>query len=758
MINYPKLIVYSLILVFFFQTLELKTSDVSIRHESVNNKVIDLGIAYKGNDFRDSIFTNFIINNKSDVNYIMRRGFPNGNAIYQVATGDLSHIQFSDQGNNYPKSIPANSESNLRIQYLYSSAPLIESNLNQCFLQISITDPIDDNKVVAKDTFRIIARWTNKYIGLYEDKIEFDSVYINPIAPVSKSLNIKNVYLKNLNIIGSKSEYLTPLIGDGEFEIDNLELPINLPSKSPLKIGLRYLPKDTITDIMNLEYYFNPFENDGDFVTVDTIKTQISGTGVIQKIDLINILTNQSLNTNTEYPIIDLGERKLGAIDTVKFILKNNGNFEYKVLNEQIISADKNKYIIDDSHIKNSVYNKLESDTVQLIIESQSRGVIDSEYIFRTDLIERGIKGATPKNSIYKVKLSGEVLAPMASIALDSLKFDDVIFSPNCPNYINKEIRIKNIGNAPLEILDIRLINADDFDYNISRSTIPSLEEAIINIKFEPQKEGEIFGALYIVTNEKMGNDTLRLYLNGYGIPTARMELKIEDIDAKPGSAIKVPILVESAKIKNIKGYSDLIEYDRTLLEFNEVIYQNTASYPPNIGNVVKISDGLLEININGFNNNNFTESDTLLILVFNTFLGNKDQTYINFGIPRFSTDNCDDILDLEIKSGLFRLDSICGLDYKVYESNGNIFDFEGVYPNPAFSETNILFSLPFRSSINLKLIDRFGREVRNIKDIEFPGGKYSFKLDLRNIAPGPYIINFTSGIYNKSKKIIISK
>ena len=79
-------------------------------------------------------------------------------------------------------------------------------------------------------------------------------------------------------------------------------------------------------------------------------------------------------------------------------------------------------------------------------------------------------------------------------------------------------------------------------------------------------------------------------------------------------------------------------------------------------------------------------------------------------------------------------------------------------YPNPFNPSTTILFDLPSRSSVSLKVYDILGREVSTIVSEELQAGSYTRQWNAANIPSGVYLYRLQAGTYSDSKKFLLLK
>jgi len=88
-----------------------------------------------------------------------------------------------------------------------------------------------------------------------------------------------------------------------------------------------------------------------------------------------------------------------------------------------------------------------------------------------------------------------------------------------------------------------------------------------------------------------------------------------------------------------------------------------------------------------------------------------------------------------------------------------DIYSLGQNYPNPFNPTTNIKFSLPNASVVNLVIFDILGREIASlIKNESLKAGNYSFDFDASMLTSGVYFYKLTAGDFSEVKKMILVK
>jgi hypothetical protein len=79
-------------------------------------------------------------------------------------------------------------------------------------------------------------------------------------------------------------------------------------------------------------------------------------------------------------------------------------------------------------------------------------------------------------------------------------------------------------------------------------------------------------------------------------------------------------------------------------------------------------------------------------------------------------------------------------------------------YPNPFNSVTNISFSLPSKSIVQLKVYNILGNEIAVICNGQMEAGTHTVKFDASKLASGMYIYKLTAGNFVQTRKMMLLK
>ena len=79
-------------------------------------------------------------------------------------------------------------------------------------------------------------------------------------------------------------------------------------------------------------------------------------------------------------------------------------------------------------------------------------------------------------------------------------------------------------------------------------------------------------------------------------------------------------------------------------------------------------------------------------------------------------------------------------------------------YPNPFNPSTTVVFDLPEKSFVSVKLYSITGEEVRTIVNEQMDAGRRYFLIDGNGLSSGVYLLRMISNDFVNTKKIIMMK
>ncbi len=148
-----------------------------------------------------------------------------------------------------------------------------------------------------------------------------------------------------------------------------------------------------------------------------------------------------------------------------------------------------------------------------------------------------------------------------------------------------------------------------------------------------------------------------------------------------------------------------------------------------------------------------------------------SDTAYVYFDIfvPLWPGDPPDDFISYSVFSYLDTSQHIdssfnlqpsitVGIDDEIDGILPSRFVLEQNYPNPFNPTTNIAYSLPFRTDVQLQIYDILGREIESIDLGNKGAGEYIYQFDGSLLASGIYFYRMLTETHSESKKMMLVK
>lgn len=95
-----------------------------------------------------------------------------------------------------------------------------------------------------------------------------------------------------------------------------------------------------------------------------------------------------------------------------------------------------------------------------------------------------------------------------------------------------------------------------------------------------------------------------------------------------------------------------------------------------------------------------------------------------------------------------------------IAETAANFLNSYNLFPNPATTNVKVSFGLNEASTVNIKLYNVAGQEVKTfVSDLNLATGNYEYNFDLpQSISAGNYFIEVSSGNRKSTKKLLVTK
>ncbi len=616
--------------------------------------------------------------------------------------------------------------------------------------------------VLLRDTFLLYARKAEHYIAKYDDTLSFDSVYVGAELFAERSLRLKNVWAQNQKIVSHSAALVSSKVTDDEFFFQNFPDTLILTPDDSIQWGVNYKPLDLRPDTAMMSYSFQPFPAaEPDSIVYDT--AMVLGYGVVQRLSLIYSDYDFSIGDSV---IINIGNLMVGQAASVRGKLQNRGNIPFGALSQSIIDLGPGQRaradlagIPDTLHLPPEIIEPEKSIAeFTLDVEPLRQGPFMLKYVIESDIFDRHIFGASQRERYVEIFIKGNGLAPSMLVQSDTLDFGKVV-SDKCFEDRQLDFIISNTGNYDLIIYSIRPARAAPFEAYPNEMSVPPGADSVIAITFDPTDEVQYSDSLIILTNQPKGNDTTVVYLRGEGVPRSSTILEIPGgLAAKPGSSITIPIKIDSSRISIVRRFEASINYDRTILFFDQ--YKTVGSAVEGLGDesyVTENANGLDILLVRG-GNQPFLERGDLIYLIFDVYLGYQPETDVIFVNPKLGDGICESVLDIDLGHGLFKLDSVCGLSYKAFNRGNSSFGINSISPFPAQEFITISYETGIKSDVHFSIYNSYGILVKSITEKNIGKGSSEAIINISDLPSGVYYCEMAAGIFRQAVPIIISR
>jgi len=657
---------------------------------------VDFGIVLLG----EKSLKDFFINNGSANPIRFGGNISPWFIIERKESGDIDKFrQFKSAVDPLPEiTIPTNGTHKITVDYVPNDTVSTPVNSADASFTLGVTPP-SSSQVNQTRTYLLLGYRSKTWLGTRITKYSFDSVYVNTTTPKVYRWNLLNLS-NNLITPANDITYYTP--NDSEFSFASIN-PI--PSKDSREIELLYRPKGRGFDSAR---FWLQYERSGN---VETLPIQLSGVGVEQVITTTNVSIDGTPSTPTE--IITLGDMAWGTKKNVMLRFKNDGNVVYRVQNQSLKSFKNGNEVPTISAIT-SPYPSFpillgDENGISLEITPSALGVHTIELTLETDLLNRNFHGVNTADATKKIIFTVNGIGASLQVNQDTLDMGDVPISQQSPCRLtsSKTVQIKNVGSTNLNISSATIPTTFS-TFRIAsqaQSTINPDSLSTITIEFEPTDTGNFFDSLEVVSNSITGAKKV-VYLRGKGVQAQTVSPRFDEYNVKPGSDVFIPLRILSS-LEGITSIQQQLQYDPQILEYKGYFIAGTKlqNTPQQFISIAELTRGTLPISINSPNANYHT-SDTLVMLHFGVYLGEKRSTLLQFVNAQFGNSTCPNFLTVAPNSGRVTVDSICGLDYKTTLSTLAI---GMISPNPIGNE----FLLPIESyeaqSITISVLNTLG-------------------------------------------------
>lgn len=290
---------------------------------------------------------------------------------------------------------------------------------------------------------------------------------------------------------------------------------------------------------------------------------------------------------------------------------------------------------------------------------------------------------------------------------------------------------VRNVGNAPLTITDVRHAGPNDTDFTTIAGggsfVLQPGETHLMDLRFTANNVGRTSGTLEFSYNGVGSPAVVQLFADA--ADTVRTTIALPSITARVGQAIAVPLAITQHigfdQPSAPRRFVASITLNPTVVHVTDPSLTCTA-----------VDAYRCEYTIAGSRGT----SDTLALIPAMATLGNTDYSPIQ--IVDFNWLDTATPVVITTLDGSIRLTDICDVGGTRLYVPGNIGYSLASRPNPAQSVAELQFGLAGAGPVVIDVIDQTGRLVFTpVNEAALPAGLHTRTVDVSTLSNGPYIL-----------------
>ena len=737
------------------------TVDIWWNPSNKADTVMDFGVTLEG----DPVTVYFSIVNRSSNTVAIFTSRPEADPYYQIINtpdvppGDPRKEEFIE-ADELPYFISRGDTGRFGVTYrsIKGDLQFPPDVPTEALLQLRVVDSANPLSASRNKTFLLRALKTNEILASNTPYIRFDSVYVQPAPlPPEQRFTVANVTMFTIRVDSQYLEMQTSVVGKPEIEITTLPTGSQFGPRGQLTWPIRYVPRDMGRDSGHFNVLYKPNPD----LEPDTIFARISGLGVMQSLRVVRAPSNRG-NVTVRGDTIDFGDVNADGTGGVvaRIEIRNEGNINAFVLSEAETGTPRDTIAFEVLRRLNDDAQQIETNEVDTLVvrfNPSDGGLHLMRYDIETNLRSRPIFGIPDGAQTKRLYFRAFARKPQMQIMPASLSFGTVVYLENCPSASERSIVVRNVGNIPLRIDSIVVIpsSAPVFIQQQTFSPIDVAESDTIKILYIPDAVSVLDAQLVFYTNAF--GVPYAMSATGESVPPDTITVSLPaDIRARPGNSITIAVTVDSNRVGRTETAHLEIAFDPSLLRYRGAILSGTASEGSALTDPEN-PPGLLKIDLDA--NGSFAQRSTLILLQFDTFLGDRAETELALSplTTRFGNVGCESVLDVSTRNGKFLIDSVCGLEYKTSTSLRSITSI-GIAPNPVAAIARIIIMSPDSSGAELSVTDAFGSVVVPQQTEILSAGFNVVSLSMAHVTPGLYFVEFISGRIRRVLPLMVQR
>lgn len=720
--------------------------EITIAERPAADSVVDFGVTFVGNHTRRALA---IRNLGADTAVVLTNDIPfvEFSNLPWIPSDDPRYQNFVVD-NTFPIVVAPGQVARVDLRYLARAEPPIAlDSAVEAQMRIRVVRSFEPTGPFAERQFRLRGRRTTQYLVTGTPIIRFDSVYVNLNRRLQETFRVRNLQTESVAIEKQTLEIKTTVIGDPEISVD-VKPSVIVGGLDSAFWDVYYQPRNLGYDsaVFTLQYRLDTTSGP---VTLDT---KISGVGVEQRLRIVDVQSEQATSgLRWSGDTVDFGTVG-SAQDTVRamIIVENVGNLDPVVLLEQKrilpggVASDTASFQIRRTVAEGSqILRRGARDTIVVTYAPTAAGESAMRYAITTDILSRGTIKAVPFGAeVMSFAMIGRQRRARITVEPAEIIFDTIAYSPVCTSTTRDSMRVTNTGDLDLRITAIRSRSGSlAVTASPQALTIAPQQSAFVTLDYRPTSEGSIIDTLDIVSNA--------LQQNIVGVPFQATALRMRDtmlvrmpdtIAARPGfDNVVVDVAVSPALVGSFERCTLAIDVDTTVLRFERAISLGTATEIAGAPERLPADGHSLRLAWTA--PDQFEARPVFTRLVFSAMLGASLDSPLGVSSlsTTFGTVDCPDLVPVRSASGVFRIDSLCGLTYKTAIMRNQAM--AGVFPNPVVDRGTLTVLVPRHERVRAVCVDAFGRERMVIVDDDLAPGSYAVDIGVESLPPAAYSV-----------------